>query len=73
MDALFGDATTEMPTPATQGEEGPLMGGDSPASSLDIQRQRGNFGTDSAIPGLDINPPDVDDGSKPAHTIPRDY
>lgn len=72
MDALFGDATTAMPTPATQGEHGSLMGADSPASSLDIRRQHGNLGTESAIPGLDINPPNIDDNGKPAHTVPGD-
>lgn len=74
MDALFGDATTAMPTPATQAEHGSLMGAGSPASSFDIQRQPGNFGADNAIPGLDINPPSVphDDNNKPAHAVSRD-
>ena len=77
MDALFGDATTAMPTPATQAEEhGSLMGAESPASSFDIQRQPGNLGADSAIPGLDINPPNMaqaqDDNSKPVHSVLRD-
>lgn len=75
MDALFGDATTTMPTPATQAEEhGSLMGAGSPVSSLDIQRHPGHFGADSAIPGLDINPPSMarDDNSKPARSVPQD-
>lgn len=57
MDALFGDAATAMPTPATQAEHGSLMGAGSPVSSLDIRGQQGQFGAESAIPGLDINPP----------------
>jgi len=65
---LFGDASTAMPTPATEGERGSLMGASSPVPSLDIRRQYGQFGTESAIPGLDIDPPSLSDGgpSKPA-------
>jgi hypothetical protein len=62
MNALFGDATTTMPTPATQAERGSLMGIGSPAS-IDIREgtpQPGDFGADAAIPGLDISPPDVE-------------
>ena len=59
MNALFGDATTAMPTPATQAERGSLMGVGSPAS-LNIGRAHpGPLGADSAIPGLDIDPPDL--------------
>ncbi|BDD57950.1 hypothetical protein MAP00_003268 [Monascus purpureus] len=57
MDALFGDATTAIPTPTTQGEHGSLMGTGSPIPSLDIRRQYGQLGAESAIPGLDIDPP----------------
>ena len=58
MDQLFGDATTAMPTPAQQAEVDSLMSGRSPVPSLDIRRGGfGNFSADSAIPGLDINPP----------------
>lgn len=56
MDMLFGDATTAMPTPATQAERGSLMGAGSPAT-LDIRR--GGPGPGDAIPGLDIDPPKV--------------
>ena len=65
MNELFGDATTAMPTPATQAERGGLIG--SPAS-LDIRRGTplpGAFSASAAIPGLDIDPPDLalgDDG-----------
>jgi len=59
MDQLFGDATTAMPTPAQHAEVESLMGGArSPIPSLDIRRP-GNFTSDNAIPGLDINPPSV--------------
>lgn len=59
MNILFGDATTAMPTPATDGERGSLMGAGSPVPSLDIRRPHGQFGADSAIPGLDIDPPSL--------------
>ncbi|KAI9657178.1 MAG: hypothetical protein M1821_003345 [Bathelium mastoideum] len=64
MNALFGDATTAMPTPATLAEAESLFSR-SPVPSIDLQRGgRGGLGADSAIPGLDINPPavDVEDG-----------
>lgn len=64
MNALFGDATTAMPTPATQAERGSLMGVGSP-SSIDIRRgspQLGQFGASDAIPGLDIDPPEMEIG-----------
>ncbi|RAL05017.1 putative MFS monosaccharide transporter [Aspergillus ibericus CBS 121593] len=67
MNLLFGDATTAMPTPATQGERGSLMSAGSPVPSLDIRRQYGHLGADSAIPGLDIDPPNV---SSTANTKP---
>ena len=57
MNVLFGDATTAMPTPATEAERGSLMGAGSPVPSLDIRRHPGQFGADNAIPGLDIDPP----------------
>lgn len=57
MNVLFGDASTAMPTPATEGERGSLLGTGSPVPSLDIRRQPGQFSADNAIPGLDIDPP----------------
>ena len=57
MNILFGDASTAMPTPATQGERGSLMGAGSPVPSLDLRRQYGQVSTENAIPGLDIDPP----------------
>lgn len=64
MNALFGDATTAMPTPATQAERGSLMGVGSPGS-IDLRRgtpQPGMFSADDAIPGLDIDPPHLEFG-----------
>lgn len=65
MNLLFGDATTAMPTPASHAERGPLSGVGSPAS-LDIRRgspRPGHFSADYAIPGLDIDPPDIEYGA----------
>ncbi|TVY51889.1 High-affinity glucose transporter [Lachnellula cervina] len=64
MDALFGDATTAMPTPTTRAETGSLMGVSSPVPSMDLRRgihgdPINDFGPSSAIPGLDIDPPHV--------------
>lgn len=64
MNVLFGDATTAMPTPATQAERGSLMGIGSPGS-IDIRQNAmhpGAFNADAAIPGLDIDPPDIEYG-----------
>ncbi|KAL4801429.1 hypothetical protein BDV18DRAFT_75441 [Aspergillus unguis] len=74
MDTLFGDATTAMPTPATQGERGSLMSAGSPVPSLDIRRQYGPHGADSAIPGLNINPPNIasDNNGKSPQVGPQD-
>jgi hypothetical protein len=58
MDALFGDATTAMPTPASRAETGTLLG--SPVPSIDLRGgPMGDLGPSSAIPGLDIDPPHV--------------
>ncbi|KAB8338927.1 hypothetical protein FH972_021867 [Carpinus fangiana] len=54
MNALFGDATSQMPTPASRAETGSLMPG-SPVPELHI----GEHHAGGAIPGLDINPPHV--------------
>lgn len=61
MGALFGDATTAMPTPQTRPESDALMGASSPVPSMDLRRgmNESNFGATSAIPGLDIDPPPV--------------
>ena len=66
MDQLFGDATTAMPTPAQHAEVESLMSARSPVPSLDIRRAPGHFSADNAIPGLDINPPEAQDGKKQA-------
>jgi hypothetical protein len=60
MDAIFGDASTALPTPATGAERTSLVGGRvlSPVPSLDIRR--GVPGRPMAgFPGLDIDPPFV--------------
>lgn len=67
MDALFGDATTAMPTPAL--EAGSLRGANSPIPPMDLRRgmygsspgpSNGNgLGPANAIPGLEIDPPHV--------------
>jgi hypothetical protein len=75
MDALFGEDTTAVPTPATLAERGSLMGVGSPGS-LDIRQGNGHpsgmdgYGADAAIPGLDIDPPEVEvgQGGKPVYT-----
>ncbi|OKL57168.1 hypothetical protein UA08_07700 [Talaromyces atroroseus] len=66
MNVLFGDATTAMPTPVTQGERDSLIGVNSPVPSLDLHRQPGQFTSDNAIPGLSIDPPTIgpDHGAK---------
>lgn len=64
MNALFGDATTAMPTPVTHAERESLMGVGSP-SSMDIRRgtpNLGSFSANDAIPGLDIDPPELEIG-----------
>ncbi|KAK4980962.1 hypothetical protein LTR28_010924 [Elasticomyces elasticus] len=55
MNSLFGDATTAMPTPQTIAEAESLFSGRSPVPSFRL----GDHGADSAIPGLDIDPPAV--------------
>lgn len=65
MDALFGDATTAMPTPSVRAENASLLGGmSSPVPSMDLRRGiigagPSNIGASNAIPGLDIDPPHV--------------
>lgn len=72
MNALFGDASTAMPTPATEGERGSLMGAGSPVPSLDLRRPYAPVGSENGIPGLDIDPPSLshsnDGPSKPARS-----
>lgn len=69
MDELFGDATAAMPTPVTHGERDSLMGVNSPVPSLDLHRH-GNFTADSAIPGLNIDPPVIgqENNGKPGNS-----
>lgn len=62
MNSLFGDATSVMPTPQTLAEAESLFSGGrgSPVPSLDIRTGRRT--QDDAIPGLDIEPPDMESG-----------
>jgi hypothetical protein len=67
MDALFGDATSMMPTPASRAETGSLIAPGSPMPNIDLRRgivpgspaARAGIGASSAIPGLSIDPPHV--------------
>lgn len=62
MDSLFGDASTTMGTPSVRAAEtSSLMRGGSPAGS-----SRAAIGPSSAIPGLSLDPPAMDDDSKSA-------
>lgn len=60
MNSLFGDATSAMPTPQTLAEAESLFSGNRSPPSLDIRG--GRQASESAIPGLDINPPEEIDG-----------
>lgn len=62
MNSLFGDATSVMPTPQTLAEAESLFSGGrgSPVPSLDIRS--GHRAQDDAIPGLNIDPPDLENG-----------
>lgn len=60
MDSLFGDASTVMGTPSIHGETGSLMRAGSPIGSA----RGGNIGPSSAIPGLSLDPPSMDDDNK---------
>jgi hypothetical protein len=63
MNSLFGDATSVQPTPQTLAEAESLFSGHgrgSPVPSLDI---RSNRAADQAIPGLNIDPPDLENGT----------
>lgn len=64
MNVLFGDTSTAMPTPATEGERGSLIGAGSPVPSLDIRRPYSPVGAEIAIPGLDIDPPSLHSESR---------
>ncbi|EOA86084.1 uncharacterized protein SETTUDRAFT_47694 [Exserohilum turcica Et28A] len=65
MNSLFGDATSVMPTPETLAQAESLFSGEgrgSPVPSLDIRGARRP--ADDAIPGLSIDPPDIESGNK---------
>ncbi|KAJ5105145.1 Mitochondrial substrate/solute carrier [Penicillium alfredii] len=71
MNVLFGDASTAMPTPTTEGERGSLMGAGSPIPSLDIRRQYSQSGAENTIPGLDINPQSLSHEGTTKHGRPN--
>lgn len=76
MNSLFGDATSVMPTPETLAEAESLFSGNrSPVPELDLGASGSNkHGPDSAIPGLDIDPPTNISASaqaKGSATLPR--
>lgn len=59
MGKIFNDNTTAMPTPSGRSL---LPGVSSPVPSMDLRRGyngNGSLGPTSAIPGLDIDPPQV--------------
>jgi hypothetical protein len=59
MNSIFGDATTVVATPQTLAEAESIFSGNrSPVPSIDLRSSR--QGPDSAIPGLDIEPPEID-------------
>ncbi|KAG9195684.1 high affinity glucose transporter [Alternaria panax] len=65
MNSLFGDATSVMPTPETLAQAESLFSGEgrgSPVPSLDIRG--GRRAQEDAIPGLNIDPPDIESGNK---------
>ena len=65
MNSLFGDATSVMPTPETLAQAESLFSGEgrgSPVPSLDIRGAR--RAPEEAIPGLNIDPPDIESNSK---------
>ena len=55
MNLLFGDATSQFPTPASGAPGSGPMGPQSPVPSLSL----GQHNSENAIPGLDIDPPNV--------------
>jgi len=57
MNSLFGDATSVQPTPQQRAEAESLFSGNRSPPPLDIRSGRG---PESAIPNLDIDPPEVD-------------
>ena len=65
MNSLFGDATSVMPTPETLAQAESLFSGEgrgSPVPSLDIRGAR--RAPEEAVPGLNIDPPDIESNSK---------
>jgi hypothetical protein len=62
MNSLFGDATTQAATPQTLAEAESLFSG----SGRDGRgREPSGIAAETAIPGLDIEPPDLENGRSP--------
>lgn len=64
MNSLFGDATTQAATPQQQAEVESLMSG-SGRESRGRERDGPRLTAEAAIPGLDIEPPDLENGRSP--------
>ncbi|KAM7208636.1 Sugar transporter domain containing protein [Naviculisporaceae sp. PSN 640] len=63
MDALFGDSTNALGTPAAntpslRAQSDSLVRTGSPVPALDIRNRQPGFGASAALPGLPIDPPD---------------
>lgn len=67
MNSLFGDATTQAATPQQRAEVESLMSGSGRGESRGRGSERGGsrLTSEAAIPGLDIEPPDVENGRSP--------
>ncbi|KAF3036694.1 hypothetical protein E8E12_005574 [Didymella heteroderae] len=63
MNSLFGDATTVAATPQQQAEVESLMSGSGRGRTS--ERGGSRIAAEAAIPGLDIDPPDLENGRSP--------
>jgi hypothetical protein len=63
MNSLFGDATTVAATPQQQAEVESLMSGSGRGRTS--ERGGSRLAAEVAIPGLDIDPPDLENGRSP--------
>ena len=63
MNSLFGDATTQAATPQQRAEVESLMSGS--GRGRGSERGAPRLSSEAAIPGLDIDPPDLEKGRSP--------
>src|SRR5690242_17048595 len=63
MNSLFGDATTQAATPQQRAEVESLMSGS--GRGRGSERGGPRLASEAAIPGLDIEPPDLENGRSP--------